>query len=123
MQTPARTRNQAPAAPIESSCSCPQVLTTIALLGSSASALRDDLVIVLIVALRRRGGRENASPAVHSLPSDDRSVHLDVHDLVRVDVMRIFLEHDEVRELAGGDGSLQVLLRRGVRAVDRRDRE
>ena len=72
--------------------------------------------------ITRSRGR-SALSSVHRLSADHRPVHLDVHDLVGVDVVRILLQHDEVGQLPGGDRPLQRFLRRGVGAVDRADGE
>ena len=45
--------------------------------------------------------RQTIRSAEYSAPADDRAVHLDVHDLVGIDVVRILLEDDEVGEFAG----------------------
>src|SRR5438874_13280079 len=44
--------------------------------------------------------RLRALDRIDRLPAEHGSVHLDVHDLVGIDVVRILLEHDEVSELA-----------------------
>src|SRR4030095_15012440 len=40
---------------------------------------------------------------INGLAADDGAVDLDVHDGVRAHLVRILLEDDEIRQLAGGD--------------------
>src|SRR5262245_336837 len=60
-------------------------------------------------SLKTEGGDGNnraggcGSAAIHGFSADDGAVDLDVHDLIRLDVVRILLEHHEVGKLAGGD--------------------
>src|SRR4029453_6730669 len=55
---------------------------------------------------------------MNGLAADDSAVDLDVHDGVRAHLVRILLEDDEIRQLAGGDRALELFFRRSVGAVD-----
>src|SRR5437867_4978545 len=59
-----------------------------------------------------------ASCFVHGIPAYDGPHDSDVLDLLGVDRVRVFCEHDEVGQLSGRDGAFDGLLLRRVRAVD-----
>ena len=55
---------------------------------------------------------------MHRATADHGSHHSDLLDVVGIDVVGILGEDHEVRQLAGLDRALEVLLERGMGAVD-----